>query len=103
MNAGTVTFTTGQPVRWPPAYMRTAQVDELRRTCVRLVYVTRRGRLCFTVGNAARLAAVQEPALGEEAPLIQLTHNPLGRGARPRSKTFAIPSLGCANMMARST
>lgn len=86
-----VTFSLAQPVHWPPAPQGIAQVAELRRTCVRLVYRSRekpnrRGRVRQPIVNVTRLKAIQEKA----APLLPLS-NVMGRGmARGKSKTFVV-------------
>lgn len=93
----TVTFRVGQTVRWPYAYLQVAQVDELRRTCVRLVYGTRRGHTRYRVIPAADLAAIAEEdgRRPGASPLLPL-HNPLGRGVLARAKTYTIAAPAAA-------
>lgn len=81
-----VEFALGQFVRWPPAPGRVAQVIELRRTCVRLFYRTKKrgGRERRPIVDAHQLATLQDP----HDPLLPLS-NPFGRGmVKRRVKQF---------------
>lgn len=81
-----VTFTTGQPVRWPPAPDQLAQIDELRRTTVRVLYATKTGRLRRPIVRAAELGQLQR-----DVPPVLPIHNLFGRGIlRRHSKSFAM-------------
>ncbi len=76
----------GQLVCWPAAPEQLAQVAELRRSRVRIVYRTVSGRWRQPVVKAAALAAIQATADPPPLPL----HNPMGRGiVRRQEKTFA--------------
>ena len=82
-----VTLATGQVVPWPPAPLGWAQVVELRRTRVRLLYRCRTGRIRQPVTKAADLA---ELLAKEQEPTLPLT-NPFGRAAMGRAaKEFEI-------------
>ncbi len=74
MPADRITFAKGDPVPWPPAPGGIAQIDDLRRTCVRLVYAARTGRLRFPVVAAAEVAR-----LAAADPVLPMA-NPMGRG-----------------------
>ena len=78
-------LTTGQIVHWPPAPLGWAQVIELRRTKVRLFYVSRRGTDKFPEVNVRYLAAIQDG----NGPLLPL-FNPLRRACMGRSKRFPV-------------
>lgn len=77
-----ITFTKGQPVYWPHAIDGMAQVDDLLRRRVRIVYRCRGRRLCFRTLPADRLAAIDATA----PPLFPLPFNPLKRGILPTVK-----------------
>jgi hypothetical protein len=79
-----VTFTVGQAVPWPAAPDGVAQVEELCRVNVVLLY-PRGARLC-----RRRVRAVELARLCEAAPLLPgVPENPFRRGiARRRSKQF---------------
>jgi hypothetical protein len=85
-----ITITLGQMVDWPPAPDRVAQVDELRRSCVRLVYRTKSGRLRRPIVRAARLAIGQTFLPG--------VTNAMNRGVLPRSKQYPPPKSECPTM-----
>ena len=79
-----MTLSKGQMVLWSPAPNGVAQIDDLFRTRVRLVYMTRTGRLRRPVVSAQRVKP--DPS--------SLFTNWLGRGVLPRSKHFpAFPGL----------
>jgi hypothetical protein len=92
--APSVTFRVGQPVPWPYAPNQLAQVEELLRTNVVIVYRTRTGRLRrprVPAHHLASLVARDRDAGGvNHSPLLPI-ENPLGRGARKREKTFPPP------------
>jgi hypothetical protein len=83
-------FHKGQTVRWPFAPRELAQVVEIRRTCVRLYYVTKKHGLARQpIVHAARLAELQRV---KEPPLP--IHNLFGRAGmdrRPRPMIAANP------------
>lgn len=86
-NFGGVAFSVGQPVAWPPAPLGAAQVEELRRSCVRLVYRCDTGTLRRPVVPAAELAKLQRsPRVDQPLPWP----NFMRRGALPRTKVFPI-------------
>ena len=87
-----VEFTVGQAVPWPRAPDGVAQVEELLRTNVGILYA-RRGRLC-----RARVAAAELARACAAAPLLPgVPDNPFrravvvvaGRRGRRRSKSFS--------------
>lgn len=79
----TVRLRVGQAVEWDPAPGGIAQIDEVLRRNVRLIYRTRRGAL--------RRPLARPEDLITRPKLLDL-HNPFGRPiARPREKEFAIP------------
>ncbi len=80
-----MTFTVGQPVSWPSAPDGLAQVEDLLRVNVVILYA-RAGRLC-----RARVRAAELARLCAESPLLPgIPDNPFSRGiARRRCKTFA--------------
>src|SRR4051812_30004580 len=89
-----ITLRVGQPVPWPHAPNRLAQVEELLRVNVVIVYRTRKGRLRRPRVAAHHLAKLieRDRAAGgtDHSPLLPID-NPLGRAARPREKTFPPP------------
>ena len=84
----TIELHTGQIVPWPPAPGRFAQVDELLRRNVRVVYRTSTGRTRRPLVKPARLVELLARDAREQ-PLLPLT-NPLRRGTLSRRKTFTI-------------
>lgn len=86
----TVTFHRGQAVVYPDSPDGLGQVDELRRTCVGLLYRGVRGGVCRASVRAAVLARIQRfhpvlPGVGGVA------DNYLGRGVvTPARKTFDV-------------
>lgn len=76
----TLTLRAGQTVHWKPASLGWAQIIELRRTRVRLCYLTRKGRL--------RFALVPARALKELVNTLPI-FNPLNR-AIPQKKEKAF-------------
>jgi hypothetical protein len=88
-----ISFATGQAVTWPPAPGRLAQVEELRRTKVRLFYRCRTGRERRPVVPAATLWAMQH---AEREPPLPL-RNAMGRGCLPRAKAFGPAGGGAAS------
>jgi len=60
-----------------------AQIEELRRRNVRLVYRCRNGRTRHPIVSAAVIA---------NRPLLVDLHNPYDRGVISRSKTFEVPA-----------
>lgn len=84
-----VTFTVGQPLFYPLALDHTAQVDEVRRKRVRIVYRSSKGRrIRFRTLTPGRLAAIA--AAGPE--LFPIPFNPLQRGVRtpPKSRSYTL-------------
>ena len=75
----------GQMVPWPASPDGVAQVDDLHRTRVTILYY-RHGRLCRARPLAADLAALirREPLLFTDPP------NWFHRAALPRAKTFEV-------------
>jgi hypothetical protein len=81
--AMTITLTTGQPIRWKPSASGIAQIDELRRSCVRVVYRTKRGTLRFRVVHVSKLN------FGDVLPFP----DPFNRGSSGLyTKTFTLPA-----------
>ncbi len=80
-----VTLQIGQMVPWPESPDGVAQVDDLHRTRVTILY-WRRGRLCRAQPRAAELATLirRQPLLITEPP------NVFQRAALPRAKTFEV-------------
>jgi hypothetical protein len=80
-------LTTGQPVRWPPAPRGFAQVEEVRRKCVRLFYVTKSGRSRRPVVRVDRIDTGDVLAFP----------NPFGRaaGMTPRTREYPPPQTPC--------
>lgn len=85
-----ITFTVGQPLYYPLALDGTAQVDEVNRRRVRIVYRTVQGRIRFRTLRPGRLAAID--AAGPA--LFPIEFNPLRRGVRtpPKSRTYPLPA-----------
>lgn len=88
-----IEFRAGQVVRWPLAPDGWAQVEDLRRTRLTLLY-RRRGRVCRVAVGAVRLWRVQQayPLLpGFSDP----PDNPLDRGVMAKRKRFrlTLPSI----------
>jgi hypothetical protein len=81
----TVTLSIGQAIPWPKAPGGIAQVCELRRRNVRIIYLTHRGRPRFRI-----LPAVNVARLMRAMPLMFELHNPFDRGVRPQSKTYGV-------------
>ncbi len=84
----TATYRRGQVVAFPRAPSGTAQVDELLRTRVVVLY-RRRGKVCRRAVHVRRLDVIQRchqmlPGFPEPEP------NPLGRGypSRGREKSY---------------
>lgn len=79
-------FQNGQAVRWPPAPRELAQVVEIRRTCVRLYYRTKKHELeRQPIVPAAELEALQRHPHGDlPLPLFNLFNRAI---IRRRSKT----------------
>lgn len=85
--AQTITLAVGQVVYWPASPTGFAQIDDLRRSNVGLVYpVGRRGTVRRPLVPVGRLAA-----LVTDCPLLFDLHNPFGRGCLRRTKTYRIP------------
>jgi len=81
-----ITLSLGQPVPWKPAADQIAQVCELRRRKVMLVYPCKNGLMRFPVVKPQRIAE----ALSTN-PLIPM-HNPFNRAIRrPKEKVYALP------------
>lgn len=80
-----VSFRVGQAVPWPASPFGIAQVAELRRTCVRICYPCKTGRLRQPIVRARDLAELQRAS-----PVLPLP-NPLNRGVIERRKAFAVP------------
>ena len=78
-----VTLYKGQMIHWPRAVGGYAQVDDLRRKKVRLVYRTKRGTLRFAIVAAVELAHRQTFMPG--------VTNVLDRGLLPAAKTYEFP------------
>jgi hypothetical protein len=82
-----ITLCVGQVLPWPAAPDGMAQVEDLHRTRVSILY-GRRGRLC-----RARVPAAQLARLLAERPLLPGTpDNPFCRGVVRRAKTFELPA-----------
>jgi hypothetical protein len=78
----TIRLRIGQAVQWPPAPDGVAQIEEILRRRVRLVYRTRRGTLRHPLARPEHLM---------RRPMLLEVHNPLGRAiGRPREKEFVI-------------
>ena len=71
----------GQPIHWPAAPHGIAQVEQLGRMRVRLVYRTRTGRW--------RHPLVRVESIDFTTPPLPM-HNPLGRGCLARSKCYQV-------------
>jgi hypothetical protein len=82
------TFELGQSINWPPAPMALAQVVELRRSRVRVLYRCRTGRVRQPLVPARDLAALQEI----EPPLP--LPNAMDRAAMRGRKTFVARGGG---------
>lgn len=81
----TVTFRIGQTVVWTRAPSGLAQVEELRRKRMTLLY--RRGaRICRCQARVTAVAALQRDC----PTLFQMPENMLGRGVLKREKTYRI-------------
>jgi hypothetical protein len=78
-----ITFSIGQAVYWPAAPMGIAQVEELRRTTVRLCYPCKSGRVRHPIVRADKLARL--------GTLLLTLDNPFSRGVIPREKVFNLP------------
>ncbi|MGB7158153.1 MAG: hypothetical protein WBD40_08815 [Tepidisphaeraceae bacterium] len=78
-----IKFQVGQAVPWPAAPMGIAQVEELRRTTVRLCYPCKTGRVRHPIVRADKLAR-----LGR---LLLKLDNPFSRGVIQREKIFKLP------------
>jgi hypothetical protein len=76
-----VTLSIGQAVTWPPAPSGIAQIVDLRRTRVRIVYRTKHGRTRYANPRVRDLTI---------APLLFEMHNPFDRGIYPRIKTYEV-------------
>jgi len=81
----TITLHRGQVVHWPPSPSGLAQIEELRRTRVRLFYAAKTGREFRPVIPVAALASIQQRT---DPPLP--IRNLFGRAAIRRSKTFEV-------------
>lgn len=88
--AGRITLRLGQAVAWPKAFEGIAQVAELRRTRVRLVYLTKHRRTRHRTLSVAELAAIQ----ARQPLLFDLPDNPFNRGVIPKTKTYPLPAPG---------
>lgn len=86
-----MTLSRGQMVLWSPAPGGVAQIDELRRTRVRLVYFARTGRMRRPVVPANRVRP--DPS--------SLFTNLFGRGVLPQSKQYPPNFPRIANSAAR--
>ena len=80
----TRTLTIGDVVAWPSSPSGLAQVDELRRKKVRLVYRTKGGKFRYATVSVAELCG--------PGPLFEMK-NLFGRAAFPRTKTFNVPAI----------
>jgi hypothetical protein len=78
-----VILAVGQLVPWIPSPTSFAQVAEVRRTCVRLVYVTKRGTILRPVVSVQRIMDQRAPW---PLPLV----NPLSRGFVAKERTFNV-------------
>jgi hypothetical protein len=76
-----VTLRIGQAIEWPRAAGGIAQIQELRRLNVRIVYLCRNGRVRYRLLRAADAA---------RRPLLFQLENPLNRGVVAKSKTFRV-------------
>ena len=76
-------FRLGQWVVWPRSPSGFAQVDELRRTRLALLY-HRGGRICRAIVRADRVAEQQRL----QPTLFEMPDNPLGRGVLKREKRY---------------
>lgn len=66
----TIKYSRGTSVRWPPAPLGFAEVVELRRTCVRLYYITKSGRERQPIVSASRVEEIQRhPGDDHQLPL----------------------------------
>jgi hypothetical protein len=81
-----VTFAIGQTVPWPHASGGIAQVEDLLRKNVGVLWLDEKGRVRRERVNAGRLAdyANRNPLL------LKLEPNPYGRGIVLRRKTFNV-------------
>jgi len=81
-------FEKGQSVYWPHAPSHLAQVVEIRRTCVRIYYRTKKHRReRQPIVNAGVLAELQKAPLPAQPPLP--FHNPFRRAQmKPRRKAM---------------
>lgn len=84
----TIEFHTGQPVPHAAAPNRLAQIDELCRRNIVIIYTARTGRVRRVRLSAAELAKRIEHE-NRRSPLLPI-NNPLGRGVRLKTKTFTI-------------
>jgi hypothetical protein len=76
----TIQLSLGQVVEWKASPSGYAQVQEFRRTRVRICY-ERRGRICHTVVAVRQLTV--------PATLFPIT-NPFKRAFRPKTRVFRI-------------
>jgi hypothetical protein len=77
----TVTLRIGQAVVWGPAPIGFAQIDELMRRRVRLIYRAKSGGMKRPVVNVNRVAS---------QPMLLDLNNPFDRAERSKSKTYRI-------------
>jgi hypothetical protein len=77
----TITLARGQAVAWRASPNGIAQIEELRRKRVRLVYRTKRGTYRRPVVDVARAVADQ---------LLFDLHNPFNRADVSRSRTYRL-------------
>jgi hypothetical protein len=78
----TITLHRTQVISWPDAPGGIAQIDELRRTRVRIVY-PRNGKLCRPIVKAS---AIADAMLNPTLPI----RNPLERAEVKHEKTYKI-------------
>jgi len=81
----TITLAVGQAIPWPPAPMGIAQIAELRRRRVMLVYPFKNGRIAHPLVSVDDLAR-----LLEHSPLLFALNNPFNRAVRGRTRTYAL-------------
>ncbi len=86
--SSSITLRVGQVIPWPAAPMGMAQITELRRSKVRIVYPHKHGRRRSVAQPIVAAAKVAE--LLTNSPLIFQMENLYQRGVVPRSKVFQI-------------
>jgi hypothetical protein len=87
-----ITLHLGQPIEWPAAPLGIAQVDELRRVNVRILYACKTGRILRPIVHPSDIARHQGRL--PQPPLFAAIENPFNCGILHRKeKTYTIEDL----------